>query len=443
MAKKNTHVKPFGGANVIYSARLQKESIQDRDLLSSVDYIERPLTPDGDDAINYYNASVDYNAYHARCLRLKSDVAVGLGVNIVEGNETKIHDRLRIINAYGESFHEVISRVMLDYETTGNGYIEVVTGPGGLVNELYFLPSVKMYRRPRNAATQFYYQNQDRGIMDGMPAYDPETVEAGSSVLCIKNNTQGSLHYGLPDWRGCIPDVELDYYATLYNRRFFINTGIPDLAIVVEGGSFDKPTQDAVSSFLVSNIKGFMNAHRTLYLPVSDPDVKVRFERLGMEMPKDASFEQLRVRCRDNIVSSHGVYPRLVGIVSSGQLGGGGEAAGQLKTFQEIFINPRQSLVHDKLLPIFNNMGEGKIDFAFEKMDTSIQEPHSTYYPAMISCGVLTIEKSREELGYEADMPGDEERKAALAQQQQPPEPQAQDKFQKALSAIEKVFDYD
>jgi hypothetical protein len=166
----------------------------------------------------------------------------------------------------------------------------------------------------------------------------------------------------------------------------------------------------------------------------------VRFEKLGLEVPKDASFDQLRSRCRDNIVSGHGVYPRLVGIVTAGQLGGGGEATGQLKTFQEITINPRQSMFEKKITPVFNSMDEGAIEFSFEKMDVSIQEPDSTYYPAMINSGVLTTEKARELLGYEQNMIGDDriqqEKEAMKAQFNQDPETKLIDTLEKIQKAL-------
>ena len=443
MSKKNkseSTIKAFGGATVIYKAKIEKESIQNINQLSTIDHIPRPLTADDDDAIEYYNLTTDYNSYHARCIRVKTDITIGLGINITKGNSDKFMNRLAVINQYGENFEEVLSRVALDYETTGNGYMEIVKGPSGIILELYFMPAVKMYKRPRGADTAFYFLNSSIGQYVPMKAFDPKDTEPGSSVLHFANYTQASRYYGLPDWRGCIPDIELDYYATLYNKKFFINSGIPDLAIIVEGGAFDKDTQDQVTSFLQSNIKGYLNAHKTLYLPVNDPNVKVRFEKLGLEVPKDASFDQLRSRCRDNIVSGHGVYPRLVGIVTAGQLGGGGEATGQLKTFQEITINPRQSMFEKKITPVFNSMDEGAIEFSFEKMDVSIQEPDSTYYPAMINSGVLTTEKARELLGYEQNMIGDDriqqEKEAMKAQFNQDPETKLIDTLEKIQKAL-------
>ena len=221
-----------------------------------------------------------------------------------------------------------------------------------------------------------------------------------NTLLHFANYTQEDRHYGLPDWRGCIPDIELDYYAALYNQKFFINSGIPDLVIIVEGGQFDEDTEKKVVSFFQANFKGIENAHRTLYLPVNSENIKVRFEKLTVDQKdRDGSFEKLRAQCRDNIVSAHGVPPRLIGVVTSGQLGGSGEVHGQLRIFKEITIEPRQSLFEMKLSPVTDEMIPGtKIEF--QEMDVSIQEKDSDYYPAMVQAGILDVDEAREELGY-------------------------------------------
>ncbi|MBW1979388.1 MAG: hypothetical protein JRI79_15700 [Deltaproteobacteria bacterium] len=58
-----TAKKPFGGAKVIYVARFEKESKQSEPEMGDV--VERPMTQDRGDLINYYSQITDYNSYHA------------------------------------------------------------------------------------------------------------------------------------------------------------------------------------------------------------------------------------------------------------------------------------------------------------------------------------------------------------------------------------------
>lgn len=290
--------KVFGGARTVYVARIEKETKQQEPLVG--DEISHPWDETRGDMLVYFNTLTSMNAYHSRCLRLKTDCTVNLGVDVVQGNPDSLLRWMDTVNSFGQSFLEVITRVMLDFETTGNGYLEVVRGRGGKVMELYHCPAVLVTHRPRSAATRFYYRNQGETIP--FAQFKPGERD-NNSLLWIGNYTQADLYYGLPDWRGAMHDIELNYYAVQYNQNFFINSGVPDIAIIVEGGSFDEDTEEQVVTFFQSNFKGYANAHRTLILPINDKEIKVRFEKLTADLKdRDGSFDKLRQACRDNIL---------------------------------------------------------------------------------------------------------------------------------------------
>jgi PBSX family phage portal protein len=387
--------KAFGGAKVIYIAHpIQKESAQSEPLFE--DEISRPFDLDRGDLIVYYSTLTGRNSYHARCLRVKAECTIGLGVKILEGDEKKILERLAVVNDQGQSFLEVLGRVAIDFETTGNGYLEVVRNRSGQVAELYHCPATTITHRRRGSSEKPFVYRNDTDKVEFAAFKEGDREE--NALLHFANITQESRYYGLPDWRGAVPDIELDYYATLYSKNFFINSGVPDLAIVVEGGEFDPETEKKVQEFFQTNLKGIENAHKTLYLPINDQDITVKFEKLEPSRQWVYPNEKLRNNCRDNIVSAHGVPPRLVGIVAAGQLGGGGEIHGQLKIFKEVTIEPRQSLFELKLSPIIEEMIPGA-RIAFNELDTSIQEKASELYPALISAGVMGVDEARERLG--------------------------------------------
>ncbi len=386
--------KAFGGAKVIYVAQqIRKETIQVD--MQSGDEIPIPRDPVKGPLFDYYRQLSKYQAVHAACLEAKVTCSVGLGISIPEGDTDTAQQRLKIVNQDGQSFREVIERVALDFETTGNGWLEVVRGKGGRVEELYHCPVQRVLRRPRGSATAYYYLPEN-GAKKPIPAFSKDERDPWA-LLHFMRYTGDSLYYGLPTWRGCAEDIELDYYATLYNRNFFINAGIPDMAIIVEGGEFDEETEQVVTTFFQNNFKGLQNSHRTLFLPVNE-NVKVRFEKLAVDQKnKDASFTSLRQQCRDNILSAHGVPPRLLSVVQSGSLGGSGEGHSQLKIFKELVIESRQAMFEEKLAPVLDSMGLPPV--MFDKMDTDLMESNSVYYPAMTQAGIMTVKEAREDLG--------------------------------------------
>ncbi len=382
------------GAKVFYSARIVKESAQKEEIQGGE--ILHPWDDDRGDLINYYNSLTGMNAHHSRSLEIKASCTVSLGINVTEGNEKAALARLENVNDYGESFQEVINKVALDYETTGNGFLEGVRGRGGKIEELYFCPAAETWRRPRGEKTPFLYRAPTAEDYE-FPRFKPGSKDE-RFLIHFAQPTQQNRHYGLPGWKGVIPDIELDYYATLYNQKFFINSGIPDLAIIVEGGQFDEDTEKKVVEFVRANFKGVDNSQRTLYLPINQEGVTVKFEKLGMEKDKDGSFGKLRESCRDRILSAHGVPPRLGGVITGGQLGGGGEVEGQVGIFQEVTISPRQRYFEGKVNPVLKEMGiNGMIKF--QGLDTSDHERSSRLYEA----GIITRDEARETVGYAPD----------------------------------------
>lgn len=327
---------------------------------------------------------------------------------MIDGDETATIDRLAQINDDGESLLQVLHRVALDYETTANGFLECVRGKGGYIEELYFCPAMYSYRRPRGSKTPFLYRGPAGGVVEyqrfGSGAKDPQ------SLIHFSQPTQASRYYGLPEWRGIVTDIELDYYATLYSQKFFINSGIPDLVIVVEGGQFDKETEEQVVQFVQQNFKGVENSHRTLYLPINDSDVKVRFEKLAPNNAWSAPIEKIRESCRDRVLSGHGVPPRLAGVVTAGQLGGGGEAEGQLGIFQEITIAPRQRMFAEQINRLLPEMGI-KAKVAFEELSSADE---SEKYERLVNSGILDADEAREVLGWSKrkEKPGQEQTEA-------------------------------
>lgn len=417
--------KAFGGAGQVFSVSFENEdhpfykASAQRDTANS-DEVPHPHSEKFGDMILHWNDLRAANSYHARCIRSKVACTVGLGLEMLEGDQKKLLERMSLVNDYGESFLEVMQRVGLDFEATGNGYMEVVTDGKGDPAEFYYMPSTRTTaRKLQRGLPRTWYYLQDSGERTSFEIYNPKTAKARRSyVLHFAQPSTGSRYYGTPDWEGCTPDIELAHYAKLYNRQFFINSGVPDVAIIVENGRLDKKTEQVVADFFRANFQGVMNSHRALYLPVEGEDANVRIEPVGGSMKdRDMSFKELSDKTRDGILSAHGVPPRLAGVVASGQLGGGGEVGGQFKLYKELVIDPRQEIFETKLRPVFAAMGLGEVQF--KDMDVSIQEARSTLYPALVAANIITDDEAREEMGYAPFSDGQRERMNPT-----PPEPE-------------------
>lgn len=383
------------------SIKIEKESAQREP--SYGEYVPRPFSNYYGDLIDFWASLYGMNPFHSTCLRTKATCAVGLGLDFLdEGkNQKEFEDQLSKVNLLGESFLQVINEVALDYGRTGNGYLEVVVDKTGIPKEFYLIPAINTfaYQLVRGSKKPRAWRvNNETGSYDDFEMFIPGESKNGSFCIHFAEPSPLSRYYGAPSWEGCVEDIELSACAKQYNKKFFINSGVPDCAVIIENGDLTKKDKEQIQLFFQQNYKGIANAHKAIFIPVQGDGVAVRIEPIGVSMKdRDMSFKNLGESSRDAILSAHGVPPRLAGVVTSGQLGGGGEVAGQFKVFKELVVDPMQRTFENSLKPVFRLMGFGEVQFS--DMDVSIQETPSTFYPAMVGSNIYKINEARKELG--------------------------------------------
>ena len=154
--------------------------------------------------------------------------------------------------------------------------------------------------------------------------------------------------------------------------------------------------------FLQNNATGTQNAGNTIVLDTDDPNVKIKIEKLQVSLGEKGNwFAEGRNDTRDHIIAAHGVLPRMVGVISAGQLGGGSEGMAQLKSFYEIEILPEQirieSLLNNTLMATWTD-NPWRIDFT--EMDTSDESKMAETINKLVGKPVLDVNEGREKIGY-------------------------------------------
>lgn len=340
----------------------------------------RPL--DFDTAVE----ALKLNPYHAGAVRVKAMAAVGLGWRLADaaGGEPRPERHAEWDARWPDGgFTAGVWRLALDLETFGNAYLEVAPGGGAAdAPTLYPVPAVTVWR------TRAGFRQRAGARQQEWPAWSGR--ERGIAALGLPH-PQASA-YGLPDWLPALNAILLDGRATEWNYRFFENNCVPAWAIVVKDAVLTPDAHDAIRDFFRAQHKGALNAHKTLLLQAGGGEL--RFERLQADT-RDMSFAELKRFARDEIVAAHGVPPRLLGIVTAGQLGGGGEMTAQLQFFKDCLIRQRQNLIADWLRPL---LPEG-LALRFAEMDITDPQTDATYLQTLVGAGVLQPNEARAELG--------------------------------------------
>lgn len=366
---------------------------------------------------------LEFNTYHYRACKTKARDTVGLGWRLkpVEGKENPNEEQRKRGYALFNNVHpfyplgEILDKAMVDYEATGNGYIEIIRHTSGNIVGMDHIPSHTM-RRHRDSVR---YQ-QRRGLKKrwfkalGYPEdVDVNTGEITSGlseenraneVLHIYNYTSRSDYYGIPDILPSLGAILGDVQRQEYNIDFFENHAVPAYAVTVAGADLDEQTEQTIKRFFQEDLKE--NRHSTLVLTAEHPDdpngkpVEFKFEALSVDV-KEASFRLYRKDNRDEILSAHGVPKYRAGIAEEGSLGGS-IAEEATKIYKQSVINPRQEMLEDRINRFI--LPELEITdwvFKFNEIDTRDEEQEEKRIETDFRMGALTPNELREARGRE------------------------------------------
>ena len=371
---------------------------------------------------------LDWNTWHRRCCVVKSVLVSGLGWVLERGGEP-VYDSLTREGEMGDpavrlltrpspdeptlTLDGLLFRFLLDYHAVGDGYLEVVYDGAGRAAELYHAPARTMRRgvdrgvyyqvkagrterfrafgasgggRARDAAGRFA---RGRSVADGTSAAQGG---ARSEVLHLYEYDPRSDDYGMPGWVGALASMGLDRTVLEFNTRLFQNSLMAHLAVVVEGGRLSPEGRDALRRFVKERATGVENAGRILLLEDEDDRVKIRFERLNLDV-KDLMLTGIQSHFRDVVIGAHGVPPRVLGVVTTGQLGATGEVEGQLQTFREVVVRPQQRTLEDLLGLVLDTVDvEARYRVRFREMDVTALQADSALLSVLLQHGVLRHE---------------------------------------------------
>lgn len=336
--------------------------------------------------ISQHSLALLYRAMpeHQRAVHIKAEGAFGNGI---EGGGADQLDSLA-----DTGFTELAVSLGMDLEACGNAFLQKIRNSAGALVGLRRLPWITMHR----------YR---AGFLQRVPLANGTTRKitfTADEIIHLREPCPMGRRYAFPSWIGGEGMMELAHAATRYNASFFKNSAIPEYAVIFEGGTPSEAHKKAIQSFFRRELMGVDNAHRTLVLNVPEGG-SVKFEKLTADI-KDADFLKLLDAARDRMPIAHGVPPRMLGIMSAGQLGGGGEVAGQLFTFEKLTLQPKRRRMLDQLRPLLGELGlkpvkpgetpgDGEVGFA--GIDMTPPKDDAENVPALVQAGIISPEEAR------------------------------------------------
>lgn len=352
---------------------------EERDELTGYNLFEVVLPPYN---LDYLAALYEKSSPHAAAVKAKVRNIVGLGYEFVESDGTKEAldriegDEKKLSNfrrklARGkreltewldscneeDEFAETLSKVWTDYETTGNGYIEIGRKNTGEIGYIGHIPATTIrIRKKRDGFIQiisnravFFRNLGDTETKDPI-GNDPRPNE----IIHLKNYTPTNGYYGVPDIISAMTAVTGNEFSARFNLDYFENKAVPRYVIVIKGGNLSPRSEQQILEFFQSSLKG--KNHRTLYvpLPAEEDGKKVSFEMKPVETgTQDSSFNNYRKGNLNEILMAHGVPISKVSLGEGVSLAAARDAD---KTFKEQVCRPAQRIVEKKLNKIIKEL---------------------------------------------------------------------------------------
>jgi capsid portal protein len=297
----------------------------------------------------YYN-----NSWHSTCINLKSICILGDGIENPEVL-TRLSEIVR-----EDSVFTLLQKTILDLRIFGDAFWEIVRTGSGV--EIYHMPSWTVSA------------GKDGGWIQELG--NAKVDFPSDAVWHFREPSLLSQVWGSPDYLPLIEDSTIESISTIktYNKNFFKNNAIPDGILFIKGGDLGPSTEAGLRRFFREKFLGVENASKFCVAPVPE-GVQVQLERL--QDTKEGKFLELQDKLVMEILSCHGVPPRLAGIMIPGSLGGGGEASGELKIFLQTRIKPLQNIFGGQLDKFFLEVLQMQTDITFKAFDILPSEAES------------------------------------------------------------------
>lgn len=324
--------------------------------------------------LEYLSKLYEMSSYHHAAVDAKVSNIVGLGYDLVESpavqqklaeitdkkklqrTRTKLDIQKQLlfdtIDELNEDalFVQTLQKVMTDYETTGNGYLEIGRTTSGRIGYIGHIPSTHMrVRLHRDGYVQIvsnkavFFRNYGDRTTENPLGNDPNPNE----VIHFKNYTPNNSFYGVPDVIAATNAVAGNEFASRFNLDYFEHKAVPRYIITLKGAKLNPKDEQRLLEFFETNLKG--QNHRSMFipLPADDPNRKVELKLEAVENGiQDASFDNYQKLNRDEILMAHRVPVSKIGIPDGVSLAIAKDAD---KTFKEQVCSPTQRIIEKKL----------------------------------------------------------------------------------------------
>jgi PBSX family phage portal protein len=319
-----------------------------------------------------------------------------------------MHEWLDTINP-SEEFDEILTKVYLDYESTGNGYFEIGRDINGEIGYIGHIHSTTMRIRAKRDGFIQIVGNQAvffRNYGDQSTTNPLGGDSKPNEVIHFKNYSPTSTFYGIPNIVAAMNAVAGQEFAARYNLDYFENKAVPRYIITIKGGHLSETAERKLLEFL-EGMKGMAGNHRSVYIPIPEDTESSKSEFKMHEVEngiQDSSFNNYRKSTRDEILAVNGTPITKVSVAEGVSLAIARDAD---KTFSEQVVKPQQSLLAKKINRIIKELTDALL-IQFNEISLTDADTQSKIWERLIRVQAMVPNEVRAPLGLPSLEGGDE-----------------------------------
>lgn len=326
--------------------------------------------------------------------------------NRIERLRIELRDWLENLND-DDSFTHTMMKFFTDVQATGNGYLEIGRTTKGEIGYVGHIPATTIrVRRQRDGFVQIIGQKVVYFRNFGAKNQNPVTADPRpNEIIHYKEYSPLNTYYGIPDIMSAISALHGDQLANQYNIDYFSNKAVPRYVVTLKGAKLSAEAEDKLFRFLQTSLRG--QSHRTLYIPLpGDNDQnKVEFKMEPIENGvQEASFNDYRVRNREDILVAHQVPLSKIGGGDSGSIAA---ALSQDRTFKEQVARPAQKNLEKMLNKIIREKTD-VLELKFNELTLTDEIAQSQILERYVKTQVMTPNEARQQLGLPQRPDGDD-----------------------------------
>lgn len=360
--------------------------------------LRTPFIPFGDDNLfpQFLAEIKRQSPTHRAILGQKKILSIGRQFHSENENVQNFIDDVN----QGESMREVYGRLMDDYYSFGNGFLQIVKYDGGI--NMFHIDATKC-RISKNQEHVYIHPNwekygtsKDDTII--VPIYPK--FEKNTAIIHFKDYEPTFNYYGLPDFVASLEWLKIDWELQSYNHSKFKNNFTPSAIVEINGDMGEEEAEKLVKD-AQQKWTGSDNNSKILFLVKNGDTAPANVTILSDT--SDGSFMELQRLTSQNIITSHRWQPAMSGIVSAGKLSStGNEIRVAWEMVMGTVIKDVEELLFNKIKQVIEETTPLDID------DFQIlYEPPVSYVSDIVPNQVLTINEQREMLGFESTENGD------------------------------------